>query len=398
MRFFFAKKQVDECNRDFESIMYVIVPNASVDYYFAPMHIEHLAKAYEAKTDEELLQLAGQANDLSPEAFTVLRGEMARRRIDVPDLAPAAVQPDAVRPSRGAFQRSGVSSVVEFVGEAIGVYHRQFWFFLRLVAPAVAIGWFAVVMGRNESREIARHISPGIEGGTHPVEFVEMVVANIVGLFGSWLTFSFSFAGICVAVEKLATGIVPSMRECFIPVRDRLGPLLRLSSLLFTLLLVLEIAALVFLQFGILRVLWRLPIHVTALMMYMVTFACSGLVLLVMSRFSLAIPALMLDDCRVGESIFRSDEYTERRWLVLAALVAKSVVGGYVAAMLPFWIAPYVVRNVVVPWWFSWVLIASSIAAASVVEPTMFIGFTLLYLQRSKVSSTSSVAMSATVR
>ena len=325
----------------------------------------------------------------------MLLGEMARRRIDVSDLAPPPV--DAVRESRVTLQRTEVTSVAAFVAEAIGVYHRQFWLFLSLVAPAVAIGWFAVVVGRNESREIARHIPRGIESVRHPVEFVEMAVANIVGLFGSWIAFSFSFAGICVAVQKLATGFVPSMRECFIPVRDRLGPFLRLSSLLFALLLILEGAALVFLQFGILWVLWRLPIHVTGWMMYTVTFACSGLGLLIVSRFSLAIPALMLDDCRVGESIFRFDEYTERRWLVLAALVAKSVVGGYVAAMLPFWIAPYVLRNTLVPWWFSWVLTAASIAAASVVEPTMFIGFTLLYLQRSKVSATSSATLSATV-
>ena len=173
---------------------------------------------------------------------------------------------------------------------------------------------------------------------------------------------------------------------------------LRLSSpLLFALLLVVETAALAFLEFGILRVLWRLHIHVTGSMISLVSFACFGLGLVVMSRFSLAIPALVLDDCKVGESVFRSDEYTQRKWIVLAALVAKSVVGGYVAAMVPFWTASSILGNMLVPWWFNWALTATSIAAASVVEPTMFIGFTLLYLQRSKVSSTSSAALSATI-
>ena len=101
-----------------------------------------------------------------------------------------------------------------------------------------------------------------------------------------------------------------------------------------------------------------------------------------MSRFCVAIPALLFDNCRVGQSIFRSDAYTEGEWLILAALLAKSVVGGYIASWLPFWFAAAVLQDVAVPSWFHWVLTASSIPAVSIVEPTMFIGFTLLYLQK----------------
>ena len=75
----------------------------------------------------------------------------------------------------------------------------------------------------------------------------------------------------------------------------------------------------------------------------------------------------------------------------------KSLIGGYVAAMLPFWMASSILGNILVPWWFNWVLTAASIAAASVVEPIMFIGFTLLYLQRSEVPSISSAALGATI-
>ncbi len=371
----------------------VIVRKAYLDYHFAPMHVERLAKIYEAKTDEELLELAGQATDLTPEAYTALRSEMARRRIDVLPLVVEVMKQSTIPQSKGALLRAEMTGVAEFVAEAIAVYHRQFWLFVRLVAPAVAIGWFTVVMGRNESREIARHIPRGINAFT----YVEMALANLAGLFGSWTVFSFSFAGICVAVQKLATGFVPSIGECFIPVRSRLGPLLRLSSLLFVFLLIAEAAALVFLGFGILWVLWRLPFHVSKLMFSLIYFACFGLGLLVLSRFSLAIPALILDNCTVGKSIFRSDEYTERKWLILAALLVKSVIGGYIAAMLPFWMASSILGNILVPWWFNWVLTAASIAAASVVEPTMFIGFTLLYLHRSEVPSISSAAVGATI-
>src|SRR5437868_904511 len=158
------------------------------------MHIEQLAKAYGAKTDEELLQLAEEANDLTPEAYAALRTEMARRRIDAPEFIPEIGQ-GAIRQGGSVFPEAEVtrSGVAEFVGVAIGVYHRQFWLFLRLVAPAVAIGWYVIVMGRHESREIARHIPRGIEGISRLVAVLEMGLANLGGLFGSWIAFSFSF-------------------------------------------------------------------------------------------------------------------------------------------------------------------------------------------------------------
>jgi len=112
-----------------------------------------------------------------------------------------------------------------------------------------------------------------------------------------------------------------------------------------------------------------------------------------LSRFGLAIPALVLDNYRVGQAMFRSDELTEGKWLTLAVLLSKSLIGGYVAGMLPFWLASWIQTSIVLPAWFRWVLTAASIAGVTVVEPTMFIGFVLLYLRMSPLPSTSSAAL-----
>jgi hypothetical protein len=70
--------------------------------------------------------------------------------------------------------------------------------------------------------------------------------------------------------------------------------------------------------------------------------------LLVFSRFGLAVPALVLDDRSVSQAMFRSDELTEGKWLILAILLVKSLIGGYVAGMIPFWLPrwawPYIQR------------------------------------------------------
>ena len=85
--------------------------------------------------------------------------------------------------------------------------------------------------------------------------------------------------------------------------------------------------------------------------------------------------------------MFRSDELTEGEWLELAAILAKSIIGGYVAAMSPFWLAAWIIPAVARPLLFPWLLTFLSVIGVTVVEPTMFIGFALLYLRKSQSSA-----------
>jgi len=49
---------------------------------FPAMDSNALANQYRAKTDEEFLQLAGESEQLTPEARSVLKGELSKRRIE----------------------------------------------------------------------------------------------------------------------------------------------------------------------------------------------------------------------------------------------------------------------------------------------------------------------------
>jgi len=100
------------------------------------------------------------------------------------------------------------------------------------------------------------------------------------------------------------------------------------------------------------------------------------------------VPAVVLDDSKVVRAMFLSDELTPGKWLLLAALLVKSVVGGYVAGMAPFWLATLIRVARPLPSWFPWRLTAASVTAVSIVEPTMFVGFALLYLKMSGSEST----------
>lgn len=357
------------------------------------MQIHDLTKSYETKTDEELLQLAASSEQLTLEAHSALRSELARRRIDVAECLDADIDEDEKAGARRLSLASHTSGVGEFVGEVLGVYRDQFWLYIKLVAPAVVVGYIAVRIGLNEAGEIARQLFrlPISEIAKHRTEFVEIWLAESGGYLVSWLAFSFSFGAICFAVDEIKTEVTPSVTGSFGAIGHRLGSFLRLSLLLFFMILA---AAGVggWLLDAVLRILRQRHPHTGGSEISGLTFGLGCLALLVISRFGLAIPALLMDDYPVGQAMFRSDELTEGKWLTLAALLAKSLIGGYVAGMLPFWIASFIPADAHLPSWFPWTLTTASIAGVTLVEPTMFIGFALLYLKGSAALPVSSRA------
>ena len=130
--------------------------------------------------------------------------------------------------------------------------------------------------------------------------------------------------------------------------------------------------------------------HLRGFPIQLLFIASTGFAVLLISRFALAVPAVVLDNYGVAQAMFRSDELTEGKWLTLAALLTKSLAGGY--AFLPFWLAARVAESTPLPSWLPWVLNAASIIGVTLVEPTMFIGFALLYASAPSLPSTENAA------
>jgi len=348
------------------------------------MHMQDFVKLYETKTNEELIRLAADSAQLTPEAHTALAGELARRRLDITeglDLELDNGQNKVEQPKIRTSPSVQPLDVREFVTEVLGVYHGEFWLFVKLVAPAVVIGCVSVLTGRQEGREIARHL--------RPTDLLGAAFVNLAAYFISWMAFSFSFAAICPVVRQIEAGAAPLVQDSVAEVRKRGSSFLRLSLLLFFLCLI-AFGISMLLSTGVLWLSYVRHIHLSGSTIWVCSFGFTGLTLLVLARFALAVPAVILDDYGVGQAMLRSDELTEGKWLILAALLAKSLIGGYVAGMCPFWLASWIPASIPLPHWFSWVLEAASIAAVTVIEPIMFIGFVLLYLKMSAAPSTPS--------
>jgi hypothetical protein len=332
---------------------------------------------------------------LTPNARSVLKGELSKRRIEgrTENSQSLNEREAAVRPDHGS---ASVQPIEEFVPAILKLYHRHLLLFVKLTFPAVAIGTVALILSRHEQREIVRQVPAGDWLIYHYGPFLEATLVALTANLITWFAFCLSFATICVAVEQIESGCEGSISESFDDVRQRLGPFLRLSLLLVLIFAVVEIL-LSLLTMAIFWTVDQLQIHPTSLTRELVIYVSAALGLLVLSRFALAIPALILDDFGAVPSILRSLDLTRGKWLQLVVLVTKSLVGGYVAAMLPFWLARWIPLAVELPLWFPWCLTAASVATVTAVEPVVFIGFGLLYLQTAAVESSSKHTSTATV-
>ena|SRR5579864_2154567 len=357
------------------------------------MHVVDFASIYRGKTDEELLGLAEQSKNLMEEARHALAAELAVRRLSAESCEAFARNDEAHLEPTIAKPAATELPTRQFIEEVFRFYSRNRWLFMKLAFPAVFVGTAAIIATRYELRDIQRQLFRNV---LQPRVAIYEASAwewgrNLV----SWLALSMSFAAISVATEQIVAGFTATIRESFEAVLNRFITLLWVSLLLLVLLFGVEGGIVLVSQIGFDA--FQPFIHAHPLTIWVVTYMGGGIACLVVSRFSLAIPAVVLDDCRVGQGMFRSDELTRGKWSILVILLLKSVMGGYVAAMLPFWLARLIFSSVQLPPGFGWVLTAASVAAVTTVEPLMFIGFALLYVKTTAVSVPANLkAVSAT--
>ena len=146
-------------------------------------------------------------------AHAALKSELSKRRID--NTAHFNVQEEHDQSKLGRQRVSWAlplresESVSESVSEVLRVYHAHSWHFVRRIAPAVVVGYVAIIGGRQEGQEIARRLPRGFAFLGHETEILEIWVANFVGFLVSWRAFSFSFGAICSAVGQISEGVVP---------------------------------------------------------------------------------------------------------------------------------------------------------------------------------------------
>jgi hypothetical protein len=285
-------------------------------------------------------------------------------------------------PIEAVLAESPAPRPLQFVREVASLYHRNAWLFLKMLLPAAIFGYMALFLCTNRANEIGEHLPRGLAILEHKVELAEMTAYRWGGFVADWIFYCFAFAGMTVAVRKLAANDPVEPEECFQPVRESLVPFLSLAVVLCVLTMVtclISVFVLTFVRIQFLKVFqWVWVPQNAVLFGFVIMFPG----LLVVSRFGLTLPALILENCSVKQSFFRSDELTEGCWTILALLLLESVGGSYLAFVLPQWLAGFAIAHGFVPWWISWAALAVSLLAGVLLQPHMLVGFALLHIRR----------------
>src|SRR5580700_3849846 len=161
------------------------------------MPIPDLVLAYQTKTDEELLQLGGCPEQLTPEARAALGSELAKHRIDR-------------RTHRNAHEENGQSKHSQQRGSttpllrespSVGEFLRRFSAFFTATSGISSssrpqLSWRVTLQSlwvATRDRRLQATFPAALNFLGHQTETLEIWFASFVGYFVSWVAFCFSF-------------------------------------------------------------------------------------------------------------------------------------------------------------------------------------------------------------
>lgn len=339
-----------------------------------------LTNAYLAKTDEELLQLAGQQDQLTPEALAALQGELTRRHLSVTEAAPQTNDvpqlEEEAPPQQLLISVTKPHRIAGFIADVVHLYRRKFGLFLAVTAPGVIAGTMLV-------EEMQHVITPYLfrnDAWTRgQAGWLEIVLVFLVGYCLSFLLLFSPYPAICFAVDRINRGAEVSALNCLAILGRAFRPLFGFGMLAYLVILTVGVVT-GFLDHQIYQALERHHLLLSPHLTLAIASATSIPGILVLSRFVLAVPAIVIDKHEIGAAVFRSDELTEGRWLTLAALLLKNSVMLAVPGAAIYGALLWISGNDAID---EWMMRVCLVPVLIVVEPMFYVGLALLYLQTS---------------
>jgi hypothetical protein len=252
------------------------------------------------------------------------------------------------------------------------IYHKRFWTFFRMaLLPAVlaycfSYGW------RMATRWAIHH------GGTSSQTM--LAVLGIVSGWGTgaayWTISAFFFGAIAANIAGTNAQEPYALSDAYTPARARLAAIAKLALLTWTLFWIgRAMAGFALFQF----IDYRSPRNYWLLngLLYVMLLLLAGL----LSRFGLAIPELIRDaNVPLRQAIRHSLKRTENWEPFFILFLAKSAIAGYCIYLLAGsgmdWLWQRGVLSDNLFFWVEWLVY---ICIAAVLEPPLFIAFSLLH-------------------
>ena len=229
----------------------------------------------------------------------------------------------------------------ELLDRAFSMYRRHVWLFVGIMAmPSVLALASAVVLQTFQWR-----MRPGSGPPTTPEAAIPVLMgfmaAAMISALAYMVVYTIALGATTVAVSEIYVGRSATVMSAYARVRRDVGRLLLLFLLVLLRLAGVGVAGTIAMFFFGLMLAFITPaltILVTMIGMVFIFVGCAYLML----RYSLAVPALVLEGLTAGESIKRSVELVHgATWRVLLLCVCAVIVAYAGAALLqgPFFLA-----------------------------------------------------------
>ena len=345
------------------------------------MQLQDLSALYETKTDDELFQLLADLKQLTPDAQTSLKAELSKRHIQPAPrhaIEEEKPQPEPLLASEQNFQHlaslPGTLTARNLISEAARIQRRHWRALAAFAMPAFfGLGicvYFQFAIDLGFPLIIENRIHP-------PLLYLVFALLTLTTYFIAWVGIHLSYAMICSGVTRITGAGRAAFRQCFTQVYRRKGTFLLLCALLYLITLMLETAATLLSRLFS----WtcrQLDMPSSARIEALVWFALPVLAGLILTRFALAVPAVIRGGRRTAAALFLSDELTEGKWLLLAAVYFKAAFAAGVVVFLAAWLATIIRTRVE---WLFWIGSALKIFLCVPVFMMSFVEFALLYIR-----------------
>ena len=279
-------------------------------------------------------------------------------------------------------QRPSAWSLLHQVYHMYRDHHRKF---AAITIPAALFAAFVLSLSRSEAVYLAHEALVHQELLYSRLHLVETQAAEILGYFLSWFFGCFAFAATADGVRAL---LEPGpdeidVADAYSKARQRIGAIFVFAVLTFSIAAVGSIASFriaAHLAFGTVNRNFSVPV------LWILGTGCCLVVYAFLTRYALAIPKLM--DSQVGiwaamkSTVTLTDGYDGYLFLLTVESIVGTAIGAYVGA--EFAILALQRTSLAQADWTPWVIVFTAALGSAFVQPPMFIGFSLLYLEQTR--------------
>lgn len=265
------------------------------------------------------------------------------------------------------------------------IYRDHHIKFATITIPAALFASFAITLSRLEGRYLSSKLTWNVEILQHPWELAQIFGVATLGFFLVWFFGCFAFAATASTVQSLAPESIENLdiSDGYSRARDCVRPIFVFAVLTF-----LMLGAAYYLSIWLApRVAGKMPSAQTGhAAFFVVIYGTCLLAIAFVTRYSLAIPKIVDRGGSAWRAMLSTAPMTDGYDGYLLLLVAESVLGTYLAQIVVFLTVQKVLQRtgMIDTAWSGWILILAVALGSALVQPPMFIGFSLLYLEQTR--------------